>query len=260
VRLRINPQYAGPAPRIYFAEDGPVSEASPVFKEQVHTTTALRVNFLVKDPSGQYEMGEPVAWSNKLVLRNELSELDGQRTVALYVAPRGTIRYTLDGSEPRDGIIYERPIAIGDAEVLIRAFAEAEGLETKNEFPFPAKGKRGVPIDAIKPGRLVSRAGHKLDSRAKTFEALKQAAEKSATFEGLALTVGQGNQMIALNVGEIRVEASFIEALLTKVLEKFAPDTPVTMSFRKAHFTSGHDLQSFANMLNLELRPGEVEQ
>ena len=32
--------------------------------------------------------------------------------------------------------------------------------------------------------------------------------------------------MIAINVGEIAVEAAFIEALLTKVLEKFAPDTP----------------------------------
>ena len=36
-----------------------------------------------------------------------------------------------------------------------------------------------VKIDDVKPGRLVSRTGRKLDSRAKTFEGLKQAAEKS---------------------------------------------------------------------------------
>ena len=127
-------------------------------------------------------------------------------------------------------------------------------LETKAEFRFPAKGKKGVQIDDVKPGRLVSRSGRKLDSRGKTFEGLKQAAEKSATFEGIVLTVGQGNQVIAVHVGEIAVDAAFIEALLTKVLEKFTPDTPVTMTFRKAHFASGHDLKDFAAKLGIELQ------
>jgi hypothetical protein len=260
VRLRVNPQNAGPAPRIHFAEDAPVSEASPQLKENPYTTAALRVNFLVCDVSGQYETGDPVTWTNKLVLRNQLTEHGGKRNVELFAAPRGAIRFTLDGSEPRDGTAYEGPITIGNGEVLVQAFAEAEGLEAKAEFRFPAKGKKGVEIDDVKPARLVSRTGRKLDSRGKTFEGLKQAAEKSATFEGIALTVGQGNQMIAVNVGEISVEGAFIEALLVKVLEKFSSDTPVTMTFRKAHFASGHDLKDFAGKLGIDLHPGDVEQ
>lgn len=260
VRLRVNPQNAGPAPRILYAEDAPVSEASARLKDQAYTTSALRVNFLVMDPSGQYETGDPVTWSNKLVLRNELKDKDGKRRVELFVAPKGTIRYTLDGSEPREGLSYDGPFAIDDSEVLIRAFAEASGLEAKAEFRFPAKGKKGVQIDEVKPGRLVSRTGRKLDSRGKTFEGLKQAAEKSVTFEGIVLTVGQGTQMIGIHVGEIAVDAAFIEALLTKVLEKFTPDTPITMTFRKAHFASGHDLKDFAGKLGIELQQGDVEQ
>ena len=50
------------------------------------------------------------------------------------------------------------------------------------------------------------------------------------------------------------------EALLTKVLEKFAPDTPITMTFRKAAFASGHDLKDFAGKLDIELGPGDVQQ
>ena len=260
VRLRVNPQNAGPAPRIYYAEDGPVSEASPLLKDNMLATQALRVNFLVMDPSGHYETGDPTTWSNKLVLRNELSEKGGKRSVSLFVAPRGTIRYTLDGSEPREGILYEKSISIGNDEVLMRAFAEAENLETKVDFRFPARGKKGVQIDPVQPGHLVSRTGRKLDSRTKTFEGLKQAAEKSATFEGIVVTVGQGTQMIGINVGDIPVEAPFIEALLTKVLEKFTPDTPITMTFRKAHFSSGHDLKDFAEKLGIELHTGDVEQ
>ena len=260
VRLRINPQNAGPAPRIYHAEDSPVSESSAQLKDQTLTTQALRVNFVVVDPSGHYETGDPVTWSNKLVLRTQLLEKGSKRTVELFVAPRGTIRYTLDGSEPREGMVCEGPVPIGDDEVLIRAFGEAEGLESKKDFRYPAKGKKGVQVDEVKPGRLISHTGRKLDSRGKTFEGLKQAAERSATFEGVVLTVGQGNKMIAVHVGEIEVDAAFIEALLVKALEKFNPETPVTMTFRKAHFTSGHDLKDFAGRLGFELQPGDVEQ
>ena len=260
VRLRVNPQNAGPAPRIYLAEDGPVSEASTQLKDQVFATSALRVNFLVCDPSRQYETGDPVPWTNKLVLRNQLSENDRTRSVELFVAPKGEIRYTLDGSEPRGGRVYNGPIPIGDGEVLLRAFAEAEKLEAKAEFRFQARGQTGVQIDEVKPGRLVSRTGRKLDSRSKTFEGLRQAIERSVTFEGIVLTVGQGNRMISVNVGEIQVDAAFVEALLIKVLEKFTPDTPVTMTFRKAHFASGHDLKDFTGKLGIELQAEDVEQ
>ncbi len=260
VRLRVNPQNAGPAPRVFVAQDGPVSESSPQLRDQVYTTNALRVTFLVLDPSGQYETGEAVTWSNKLILRNEVTEKGGKRLVELLVAPKGAIRYTLDGSEPREGTPYDKPFPIGNDEVLVRAFAQADGLESKIDFRFPAKGKKGPQIDDVRPANLVSRTGRKLDSRAKTFEGLTQAAEKSATFEGIVLTVGQGTQMIGINVGEIAVDAGFIQALLTKVLEKFSPDTPITMTFRKARFPSGHDLKDFADKLRIELAAGDVDQ
>jgi hypothetical protein len=226
----------------------------------VTTTFAVLWTYLVCDPSGQYETGDPVVWANKLVLRNNLSEKGGKRTVELFVAPRGSIRYTLDGSSPREGALYSGPIAIGDGEVLLLAYAEADKIEAREKFTFPARGQKGVQIDEVKPGRLVSRTGRKFDSRRKTFEGLKHAGEKSASFEGVTLTVGQGNQIIGVTIGEVPVDAPFIEALLTKVLEKFPPDAPITMTFRKGHFPSGHDLKDFAGKLGIELQQGEVEQ
>lgn len=260
VRLKVNPVHAGSDPRIHYAEDGPVSESSPVLKENPFTTKALRVSFLVCDPSGQYETGDPVEWKNQLVLRNRLIEQGGKRLVELFVAPRGEIRYTLDGSEPREGALYDGPIEIGDGEVLLRAFAVADGLEKKEDFRFPAKGKRGVQVDATKPARLVSRTGHKLDSRASTFEGLKQASDKGVSFENVTLTVGQGAKVATIIVGEVLVDAPFLKELLGKVLDKFPSDTPVTMSFRKAHFASGHDLQQFCEQLGIQLAQEHVEQ
>jgi hypothetical protein len=260
VRLRINAQNAGPAPRIHFAEDGPVSDASPQIQDNILLTTALRVNFLVVDPSGQYETGDVVTWSNQLALRNFLDEKNGKRIVTLFVAPSGKIRYTLDGSEPRDGLAYDKPIEIGDGEILLRAFAETSGLEAKEDFRFQAKGKKGLQIDAGKPARIVSRSRQKLDSRAKTYDGLKIAGEKSVKFEGVTLIVGQANQVIGVTIGEIEVDAAFIESILKTVLEKFEPTTPITMTFRQASFASGHDLQEFAEKLGIELQVNEVEQ
>ncbi len=261
VRLRVNATNAGPAPKIHYSEDAPVSDASPLLSDQYLVTKALRVAFLVKDPSGQYETGEPVQWPNKLVLRNMLSETNGKRSVELMVVPRGEICYTLDGSEPREGTVYVGPFEIGDGETRIQVFAHADGLEAKREVSFPAKDQKGVVIDPVKPGKLTSPgSGRKLDSRTKTFAGLKIAGEMGAEFQGVNLYVGQGARMISITVGEISVEAAFIEALLTKALEKFDPEAPITMTFRRASFASGHDLSDFAERLGIELTPSEVEQ
>ncbi len=259
VRLRVNPQNAGPAPHIHYTEDKAVSESSPQLKDSLLTTKALRVNFLVIDPTKQHETGDVVTWANRLVLRNRLFEDKGERKVELLVAPRGSISYTLDGSEPRNGTPYTAPISIGNGEVLLRTFAEADGIETKEDFRFQTKGKKGVQIDETKKGTLNLLTGRRL-ARAETFKALDEAEKKTISFEKLTITVGQGSQAIQVLIGEVKVDAAFIRSVFDPVLAKFAPDAPVTMAFQKAHFSSGHDLKEFADKLGFELKSSEVEQ
>ena len=260
VRLRVNPQNAGPSPCIHYAEDSSVSESSPVLKESQFSTKALRVEFLVCDPSEQFETGVPVIWENQLVLRNNLTEDAGKRYVALFVAPRGEIRYSRDGSEPRDGKPYTGPIAIGDDEVLLRAFATADGLEVKRDFRFQPAGKRETHLDPAKSARLVSRSGHKLDSRDSTFRGLKQAEDKTVEFEIVTLTFGHGAEFVSIMIGQVRVDAPFLTQLIKNVGDKFPPDAPITMDFRKAHFASGHDLEQFCQKVGLKITQGSVEQ
>jgi len=215
----------------------------------------------VVDPSGQFETGDPVKWKNELKIRNRLFEKDGKRFVELFVAPRGDLRYTLDGSEPREGQPYTgQPVEIGDGEILMRVFAQADGLEAKEDFRFPAKGQKGIKIDPVKPVALKPRGMKKLDSRAKTFEGLDLASQKSIELEGVAMTVGQGSKMVNITIGEFPVEADFLESLLKKALEKFDPDTPVTLSFKKASFKSGHDLEEFIKKLGIEVKQEEISQ
>ena len=110
-------------------------------------------------------------------------------------------------------------------------------------------GYRLEALGAEEPRRRGAGSPHRIGEHA-----------KSVDFENVALTVGQGAQAVQVMVGEIRVNAPFIEAILKTVLEKFGPTTPISMTFRKAHFSSGHDLKEFAEKLGLDLQPSDVEQ
>ena len=58
-----------------------------------------------------------------------------------------------------------------------------------------------------------------------------------------------GESVIGTKIGEIAVDSAFIQALLTKVLEKFGQETPVTMMFRKEHLLLAMTLKT--SLLNL---------
>ena len=122
--------------------------------------SALRVNFLVCDPSGQYETGDPVTWTNKLVLRNDLARADGKRSVELFVAPRGAIRYTLDGSEPRDGTrVRGSDCHRETARSCSGPSPRRTGSRQRRSSVSRPRARRGSRSTRCKPGRLVSRTG-----------------------------------------------------------------------------------------------------
>ncbi len=191
-RLRLDSQHAGSAPRIHYAEDGPVNERSPVLKDNILVTKALRVQFIAVDPTGTNPTGPPHTWTNELTLRNRLDE--DARTVELFVAPRGTIRYTIDGTEPREGIPYTGPVSIGKDAVEMLVFAECEGIEAKRSFRFPAAGSDDLCIIRDAPANTRSSTHHKLDSAAKTFEGLRLARQKGITFKHVTLILGSAPQ------------------------------------------------------------------
>ena len=260
VTLRINPQHGGPAPRIHYAEDGPVSESSPLLKEEELTTSALRIQFLVVDPTGQNEMGAPFVWTNSLVIRNELKSEGGRRKLSLHVAPKGSLRYTLDGSEPRNGISYTGPIELGEGAVRILVFAQEDGVEGRADFLFPAVGSKKPLVDPAKPAKLACRAPKRLDSREKTFLFLKEGKERNITFSNINIDIGQGEKVARITLGNFDVGVDYIESFLDPVLKQFDPTVPMTLSFRNATFHSGHDLLEFAKVLDVEPMEGEISQ
>jgi hypothetical protein len=258
VRLKIDVANAGNSPRIHYAEDSEVSENSPVLSENTLSTKALRVQFLAVDPTGKNLTGTPKTWENRLTLRNEFD--DCYRTVKLFVAPKGAIKYTLDGSEARNGMDYSGPVKLGNEETIVYVFAECEGLEAKRNFTFPEKGSKEIPIIREKPAIYSSQKPKRLDSSSKTFEGLKIAQEKNIEFEQVSLTLGSSPKTIYLSFGEMKLNADFIKKELQHLQTLLNPDAPVIMTFKKAYTQTGFDLEQFARQAGIEIENGEVEQ
>ena len=66
--------------------------------------------------------------------------------------------------------------------------------------------------------------------------------------------------MIHLSLGEMKIDAEFIEKALQHLQTLVEPDAPVVMQFKKANTLTGHDLEQFAKSLGIELVNDEVVQ
>ncbi|OQY49645.1 MAG: hypothetical protein B6230_07770 [Desulfobacteraceae bacterium 4572_89] len=258
VRLKVDTANAGNTPKIYYAEDGEVSESSPQLKDNILVTQALQVQFLAVDPTGKNQTGDPTTWNNRLVIRNKFNKTT--RTLELFVAPKGSIKYTIDGSEPRNGNAYTDPIQLVNEETSVYVFAECEGLDAKRTFTFAGVDDKDVPIKSEVPAVLYAPAPKRLDNSSKTYDGLKLAKEKGVQFEMVTLQVGSAPKTAHLSMGEMKLNAEFIEKELTHLQSLMSPDAPVVFSFKKAHFATGFDLEQFAKSLGIEIQQGEVEQ
>lgn len=258
VRLKIDVLNAGKNPRIHYAEDGEVSEQSPVLKDNTLVTNALNVQFLAIDPTGENTTGVPTTFKNNLVIRNYFNEVS--RTVELFVAPRGTIKYTLDGSEARNGIEYTAPIQLTKEEATIYVFAECDGFEEKRNFTFSKSGSTEVPITKNIPATLIAQRPKRLENSVKVYEGLSLAKEKSIEFEQVMLTIGSTPQIIHVTFGEIKLNAVFIESELNRLKELVGVEAQVLLTFKKLYTKTGYDLEQFTNQLCIEIESGEVEQ
>lgn len=258
VRLKINTVNAGNSPRVHVQEDGNVTEASPVLEDTTLVTRALRVQLLAVDPTGKNQTGTPTTWTNRLVIRNRLDE--NSRKLELFVVPKGEIRYTLDGSEPRNGTPYKEPIPLGADAATVQVFAACEGLEEKKTFRFAAQDSKELQLKVMEPAVLYNEKPRRLDNANRTHTAIRIAKEKGIEFEKVVLSLGSAPKVIQLALGDIRVTGEFLEKELEQLQSLLPPDAPLIMTFKKAYTSTGLDLQLFAKELNIELVNEDIQQ
>ena len=89
---------------------------------------------------------------------------------------------------------------------------------------------------------------------------MRIAKDKNIEFEQVNLILGSAPKVIHLTLGELKINAEFIEKTLAQLQVLLDPNAPVVMSFKKAYTPTGYDLEQFTQKLGIELGAGEVEQ
>jgi hypothetical protein len=266
VVLRVNALNAGPSGRIHYAEDGSVSTSSPVLKDETLRSKAYRVQFLAVDPNGQFDTGEVTTWTNRLTIRTNFDATD--RVVELRVAPAATLKFTLDGSEPRNGQDYIEPIALGDNTTKLLVFAEGGGLEAKEKFEYAALrrggdggdggGEREVVIDRSKPARLNRTVN--LGSRQDAYAVVALLKERQAKVEKVAAMVGSSPNVVQFFLGDTTADGAYLENVLNQIGACLPADSAISLKIQRFQFQTGQDLLDLAEVVGFDLGENDFSQ
>ncbi|KOX56111.1 hypothetical protein ADL19_10425 [Streptomyces purpurogeneiscleroticus] len=261
--IRLTVSHAGPNARIHFATKADVSASSPVLSDTIIERDETVLYFLAVDPDGKHETGEPERWSNTLTLTHERSEVLGKRRVSLDVKPRGVIRWNLDGTNPREGKLYDGPIEIpGNSAATVYAYAEDAEVTVRKEFTIPAPGGQ-KEIDPDKAAQVTRKV--KLATTAETFVTLKAAKKSKATFgNGIAISVGKGDRNAVTRFGPgTTLSGEEIEAFIAAARLAVGDEAAdVEVGFGEFRCATGREFEEFLSEVGsaIKVGPDEVQQ
>jgi len=261
--LSLTPRHAGESPVIYYSTKPDVSERDPQVEDPENfSTTEGTLYFWVKDPTGRYEAGPPCRWLADLKIRHQVAPSADKRRIILQCTPKGELFYTLDGSNPKNGIPYEGPFEIGSQAVRLLVYACAGEANKTADFQIPASGDKTVQIIDTKPARLNSKRVA-LDTTDRVYGVINRFRDRPGTrFKGVRIEIGEGENTVTVRFQEREVTAAMIEGVvdsLRQVLNETQAPVAITIA-DGIQFETGFDVKEFAKLVGVELRPGDVIQ
>ncbi|WP_045217121.1 anti-phage-associated DUF499 domain-containing protein [Desulfonatronovibrio magnus] len=263
-QLTLNPKDAGPSPRVYYSTKPQVSESDHVVEDlETFRTDYPTVYFKVVDTTGEHESGEPVRWVAEIKIKHQVRETPDHRQVELKTIPLADeIRYTLDGTNPREGIVYQDMFAIPDDKVLLQVRATAGEASAQHTFTIASRGQERPEIKDEKPARLVSQKV-RLDSTDKVFDLITRFRDRQdISFQGVILYVGEGESAVQVRFNDRTVNPQMLGKVISSLRDSLGEsDALVQMNIRDgASFGTGFDLKEFAELAGINLTPDKVEQ
>ena len=261
--ITLSPKHSGPNPKVHYASHSTVSENDPEVEDlEAFRTKEPTLYFLAIDTTGNHEPGELKRWVAKLKVRYNIHEHSDERTVELAVTPPATIRYSIDGTNPRNGRIYDEPFPIPDDRVTVEVYATAGEATATETFTIGERGNKRAHIDETQPAKLVHQKP-RFDSTESVFSLISEFKERRGiTFHGVTLNIGEGEEAVQVRFNDRIVTPTMLEQVITALRQNLdEQDALVQLIIRDgANFETGFDLKAFAEIANIELTPDKVEQ
>lgn len=261
--LSLTPRHAGDSPVVYWSTKADVSDKDNKVEDLDNfSSTEGTLYFWVKDTTGQHESAAATRWLADLKIRHQVEPAADKRRVTLVAAPHADIYYTLDGSNPKDGIRYDAPFEIGSASCRLLVFARAREANKTADFQIPASGDKTVQIVDSKPARLQSKRVA-LDTTDRVFSVINRFRDQPGTrFKGVRVEIGEGENTVTVRFQEREVTAAIIEGVVNSLRDVLKePDAPLNIAIADGiAFDTGFALKEFAKLAGIELKPGDINQ
>jgi hypothetical protein len=235
---------------------------SPKLDKRLLKTTAMEISFLVVDSKGEHEAGDPVKWTNQIVIKHSLIEAGNDRKCELKAYPSGSeIRYSINDSDPSEsGTIYSGPFEIPETCKVVQAAGKNGSHKTAHAtvFAIPVKGKEFE----IKPN-IPALWQHDLRAAttAEVYDLLDQLQTCSAKIAEIQITAMKGGADCAelmitgpsnRNISEVKNTVKFLQELI--------PQSEVSIEIRAIAFELGSELKKALGLLGIPAKPAEISQ
>ncbi|BCC61104.1 MULTISPECIES: DUF499 domain-containing protein [Bacillus] len=256
VTLKIIPQYGD---KVYYEVGGTATEASlEVEKLNDFTTNELKLSFLCVDSSGEHGTGEPINWTNGVKVLYKIQDTAEGKLVRFQSHPDVKIKYTTDGSNPKEyGGVYENEFILPQSANYLQFVAEFEGEYFDNQSIKVEKKKEfDTEIDKIKRIKLNKR--FKTNDTNETYSDLTLLKKYSAKVSDVHLTIFNtiDNGWLDLSIDEnTQIEIEKFETTIDNLRNSLMSQGKLTVNLEYSviHFNSGQDFLDWAKDKNISL-------
>lgn len=245
---------------VYYEVGGTPTEASARLDlSKNFVTRELKVGFLCVDSKGKHEKSHPVFFENRITLKYRIFQDGENRMVELKAAPKGTIYYSTDGSDPfKAGGTYVEPFTVPPGVTIVLAGARSGNI-TSSVLTIKVPLLPGtIDIDKDKPARLLRK--HQFQSTADTYQWLAILRKYNVELSGVTLAVN-GEKWLNLDLDpNLITPVDSIEKTLAFLRESLLPQGEACIEAQVLRFEKGQHLLDYIRETKGQIKEGEVEQ
>lgn len=257
VTLSIKPMHGD---IVYFEVGGNPTEASA--KVDLSTnfiTREMEVGFLCVDSKGKHEKGDPVFFKNRITLKHRVFQDGDKRMVELKALPKGTLKYTTNGSDPFSvGGTYHGPFEVPPGVTIVLAGAIHDGTKSAVQTIRVPLLPGQIEIDKMKPACLNRKV--QFQSTAETFLWLQILKKFNAKVSGVTISLN-GSPWLTLDCDpDLSITSDQIEKTIAFLRETLINQTDVGIEVGKVHFEKGQLLLDYIKEIKSTLKENEIEQ
>lgn len=254
------------ATTVFYEIGAAATSASAKVQGDVLKTTETELHFLAVDESvpesDRHPVGEGLRFLCKVPLKYRQRGSGGGQVMELKAHPSFEIRYTTDGSNPKEsGGIYTGEIVLPESCAMVLAAVYSHGTLVEEKTIEVEKGgaAKKVQIDPVKPISVTFPTRRKATDTASAYaelDALSAFAGVAVADAGVAILDKADSESYAeFNTSKVKTSPEKIREMLDSVREGvFAgADVILTFSYKRLYFASGADFLRYAELKKLDV-------